>query len=79
MDVTGEDVGGDVLVADLCKHLEPLLALGLLPRLLVGGRGHRGADPLATQHNGRIWVQTLQQQQQHERHTIKEGEGQIVL
>ena len=59
MYVAGEDVGGDILVADLGEDLEFLLALGLLPGLLVGGRGHRGADPLATHNDGRIRVKPL--------------------
>lgn len=61
VDVAGEDVGGDVLVADFGEHLQPLLAFGLLAGLLVGRSGHGGADPLATQHYGRIRVQSLQQ------------------
>lgn len=66
VDVAGEDVGGDVFVADLGENLEPLLTLGLLTGFLVGGRGHGGADPLTTKHNRRIWVQPLQRQQQQQ-------------
>ena len=62
MYVAREYVGAHVVFANLVEHLEPLLALCFLPRLLVGSGGYSCAHALAAQHDRRVGVQSLEEE-----------------